>query len=59
MGFFESAKLCSAYEYKSHINDRLDLSSVQADDLLVLMILLDGVHEAAKLPARMIEKTSF
>jgi hypothetical protein len=58
MGYFESAKLCSAHEYNRHINNRLDLASAQNDDLLVLMILLNGVHEAAKLPARLLEKTT-
>jgi hypothetical protein len=58
MSFFEAANLCSAQEYNDHINDRLDLSSVHNDELMVLMILLNGIHEAAKLPARLVEKTT-
>lgn len=57
MAFFESAEICSTYEYNRHINSRLDLASAKDDDLIVLMILLNGVHEAAKMPARLIEKT--
>ena len=58
MPFFEAAKFCSAYEYNRHIDTRLDLASTNDNELLMLMILLDGVHEAVKLPARLIEKTT-
>jgi hypothetical protein len=58
MPFFEAAKFCSTYEYNRHIDTRLDLASTNDDELLMLMILLDGIHEAAKLPARLIKKTT-
>ena len=58
MSFFEAAKFCSTYEYNRHIDTRLDLAGTKDDELLMLMILLDGDHEAAKLPARLIEKTT-
>lgn len=58
MSFFEAAKFCSTYEYNRHIDTRLDLAGTKNDELLMLMILLDGAHEAAKLPARLVEKTT-
>lgn len=58
MSYFEETSICSVHEYRSHINDRLDLSKAQEDELMMLMVLLNGIHEAAKLPTRLIKKTT-
>jgi len=55
MSSFERTTFCSELEYTAKRPDRLDFSNYEADQLIILMVLIgDGKFEAAKIPARII-----